>query len=72
MSIGLTIFMKAWNVNVLLVSCFSFLFCAKIFERDQTCLYVMKDMHFSTLRFVKERGDLEKEYARGLRKLVAR
>ena len=23
-------------------------------------------------RFVKERGDLEKEYARGLRKLVAR
>ena len=24
------------------------------------------------LRFVKERGDLEKEYARGLRKLVAR
>ena len=30
----------------------------------------MKD--FPLFRFVKERGDLEKEYARGLRKLVAR
>ena len=31
---------------------------------------MLKD--FPLFRFVKERGDLEKEYARGLRKLVAR